>query len=98
MVAATSRGMGYALVSLAGDYNHNGTVDAADYVVWRKNDGTQDGYNTWRGNFDRTAGSGAMSDATVPEPASAMCFLMLATIVYWRILPKRLKRSKTRLA
>ena len=24
---------------LAGDYNKNGTVDAADYVVWRKNDG-----------------------------------------------------------
>ena len=29
-------GLGYALVSLAGDYNHDGTVDAADYVVWRK--------------------------------------------------------------
>ena len=29
-----------AAVTLAGDFNHNGVVDAADYVVWRKNDGT----------------------------------------------------------
>jgi hypothetical protein len=28
-------GLGYALVSLAGDYNHDGIVDAADYAVWR---------------------------------------------------------------
>jgi hypothetical protein len=44
-----------------GDYNQNGTVDAADYVVWRKGLGTiytQNGYNTWRANFGRTAGSG----------------------------------------
>ena len=27
-------------VALLGDYNHNGIVDAADYVVWRKNVGT----------------------------------------------------------
>jgi T5SS/PEP-CTERM-associated repeat protein len=40
---------------LAGDYNGNGTVDAADYVVWRKNDGTQAGYDTWRANFGASA-------------------------------------------
>jgi autotransporter-associated beta strand protein len=27
-------------IGLTGDYNSDGTVDAADYVVWRKNDGT----------------------------------------------------------
>ena len=36
---------------LAGDYNKNGTVDAADYVVWRKNDGPSQGYDTWRAHF-----------------------------------------------
>ena len=36
---------------LAGDYNQNGIVDAADYSVWRKNDGSQEGYDTWRANF-----------------------------------------------
>jgi hypothetical protein len=57
---------------LAGDYNNDGRVDAADYVVWRKNDGSQNGYNTWRTNFGRTSGSGAALDsaAGVPEPAS----------------------------
>ncbi len=36
---------------LAGDYNHNGVVDAADYVVWRNGLGTiytQNDYNVWR--------------------------------------------------
>ena len=33
-----------------GDFNNDGKVDAADYVVWRKNPGgiyTQDDFNTW---------------------------------------------------
>ena len=34
---------------LEGDYNEDGSVDAADYVWWRKNDGgNQAGYDTWR--------------------------------------------------
>ena len=43
-----------------GDYNSDGAVDAADYVVWRKNDGTQAGYDTWRAHFGQTAGNGAV--------------------------------------
>jgi hypothetical protein len=57
--------------SANGDYNNNGTVDAADYVVWRRNlnqsvtlpndptPGTVDAndYNVWRTNFDNSAGS-----------------------------------------
>ena len=38
-------------VGLAGDYNLNGIVDAADYIVWRKTDGTPAGYDKWRANF-----------------------------------------------
>jgi hypothetical protein len=58
--------------SLPGDYNMNGVVDAADYVVWRKNDGTPAGYDTWRANFGRTSGSGASlaGAQSVPEPTS----------------------------
>jgi len=55
---------------LAGDYNNDGTVDAADYVAWRRNDGTQTGYNNWRGNFGQASGSGAQSPP-VPEPTTA---------------------------
>lgn len=56
---------------LSGDYNANGSVDAADYVVWRKTDGSQAGYNLWKANFGRTAGgSAAHVAASVPEPCA----------------------------
>jgi hypothetical protein len=43
---------------LTGDYNGNGEVDAADYVVWRKtNINGQQGYDDWRANFDNAANS-----------------------------------------
>jgi hypothetical protein len=41
-----------------GDYNGNGIVDAADYVVWRKTIGSQTAYDTWRANFGSTGGTG----------------------------------------
>jgi hypothetical protein len=68
---------------LQGDYNGDGKVDAADYVVWRKTDGTQNGYNTWRTNFGRTSGSGAsLAGATsVPEPAT--CSLVGLILLAW---------------
>ncbi len=56
--------------TIPGDYNGDGAVDAADYVVWRKNDtGGQQGYDDWRANFGSPAGLGS-SAAAVPEPAS----------------------------
>jgi hypothetical protein len=65
-----------------GDYNDDGAVDAADYVVWRKYQGTTtvlpndpDGgtidnrqYMTWRENFG--AGGGGSGGSAVPEPSS----------------------------
>ena len=37
----------------AGDYNGNGVVDAADFVLWRKDPGAfpPDAYDTWRTHF-----------------------------------------------
>ncbi|HJQ78703.1 MAG TPA: PEP-CTERM sorting domain-containing protein, partial [Lacipirellulaceae bacterium] len=67
---------------LAGDFNEDGKVDAADYVVWRKTNGTEPGYNEWRTNFGRTSGSGASVEAAaaVPEPASiGLLLAMMAT-------------------
>jgi hypothetical protein len=58
---------------LTGDYNNNGAVDAADYVLWRKtNVNGQQGYNDWRANFGRTAvpGGTAIEGSSVPEPTS----------------------------
>jgi hypothetical protein len=61
-------------VGIPGDFNNDGKVDAADYVVWRKTDGSQSGYDTWRTNFGRTSGSGAGLGAStaVPEPSTAL--------------------------
>lgn len=44
-------------VSLTGDYNNDGSVDAADYVVWRKgNINGGQGYTDWRTNFGASGG------------------------------------------
>jgi hypothetical protein len=65
---------------LPGDYNADGTVDAADYAVWRDNEGTistlpndpiggtigQAQYDQWRVHFGQTSGSRVT--AAVPEP------------------------------
>jgi hypothetical protein len=69
--------------ALPGDYNQDGKVDAADYVVWRKNPtahgGDPGGYNTWRMNFGAMAGSGSgnlLSGGAVPEPAGLTLALL----------------------
>jgi hypothetical protein len=66
-------------IGLAGDFNGDGTVDAADYVLWRKNGANQQEYLAWRSNLGASAaggGSAAMSTAAVPEPVS----MILVTI------------------
>jgi hypothetical protein len=81
------------IATIAGDYNLDGTVDAADYTIWRDSlhqsgpalaaDGNGDGtvnaadYDIWKSNFSPLAG--AASAVSVPEPASAL----FALIVCW---------------
>lgn len=60
---------------LVGDYNGDGSVDAADYTVWR--DGVAvgavaEGYDRWAGNFGVTSAPAV----SVPEPASALIALL----------------------
>lgn len=72
---------------LSGDYNADGTVDAADYSVWRDrlesgtplvNEtaslGTIDAadYEAWKANFGAIANEGAGSAASLPEPAAIL--------------------------
>jgi hypothetical protein len=78
---------------LLGDYNGNGAVDAADYVLWRKggplqneadNQGIVNGqdYVEWRARFGNSAGSGTgalVGSTAVPEPTTA--FLVLFGLV-----------------
>jgi hypothetical protein len=64
--------------ALAGDFNTDGKVDAADYVVWRKGAAAPADYNAWRAHFGATVGSGSGatgSASAVPEPVSIALLL-----------------------
>jgi hypothetical protein len=92
-----------ASAGLPGDYNGNGVVDAADYVVWRKNQGTTHTlpndpiggtigtaqYDQWRSQFGQNAGSGlgAIANAAVPEPAT--CVLLVIAVAGWCLRRRR---------
>jgi hypothetical protein len=73
----------------AGDYNHNGIVDAGDYVLWRKTPasfgGVPGGYNTWRASFGSPPGSGSLAGGTVPEPATIALQLGWLFALTWRV-------------
>jgi hypothetical protein len=65
-------------VGLAGDYNGDGAVDAADYTVWRNGLGAfydLDDYDVWKEHFGETLLDGGGS-AAVPEPASIVMLLI----------------------
>lgn len=60
-------------VGLPGDFNLDGSVDAADYTVWRDGLGTtytQADYTIWANNYGATASATAASTTAVPEPGS----------------------------
>jgi hypothetical protein len=76
-----------------GDYNRDGAVDTADYVVWRNGLGTtytQADYDVWRANFGQTAGGGeALPSAeplpiAVPEPATLTLLIVVVVVHYAR--------------
>jgi hypothetical protein len=91
--AAALKDIGWELTTppgVPGDYNNNGKVDAADYVLWRNggplaNEVSTLGvvnaadYTAWRARFGNTSGSGSgaiILDGAVPEPTGAAMFLL----------------------
>jgi hypothetical protein len=66
--------------NLEGDFNLDGNVDAADYVMWRKNDNSPGTYTQWTTNFGASSGTGGGNGA-VPEPTSASSILLLTLTV-----------------
>lgn len=81
---------------LAGDYNNDGSVDAADYAVWRnalggmgslQNEtasiGAVDGedYSAWKANFGAVGNAGGGANATVPEPHFVVLLLTAVAFV-----------------
>jgi hypothetical protein len=89
---------------LPGDYNQDGTVDAADYVVWRNNLGSgkslpndttpgvgQDDYTRWRANFGQTLATGAATSTapSFPEAVPEPGFLNLSLLAISMLAMKR---------
>lgn len=83
--------LGTLSMSIAGDYDRSGTVDAEDHQKWRATfgssvdlaaDGNGDGvvnaadYTIWRDAFNNSAGAAA----TVPEPASWLLFAVALAV------------------
>jgi len=96
--------------SLPGDYNRNGSVDAADYTVWRHSfgqsgaglaadgDGSgavdQGDYNLWRQNFGSQWGSSG-SASSIPEPPAGLCILvLLGYLIVRRGRPSRISLNR----
>jgi hypothetical protein len=87
-----------------GDYNNDGIVNAADFVVWRQNVGTTNvlpndpiggtigpaQYDQWRANFGNLAGTGLGSGSEFGAvPEPATPLLLLSVAIGWFTLRRR---------
>jgi hypothetical protein len=87
-----------------GDFNENGKVDAADYVLWRKNvDGTTElpndndlgtpigaaHYNLWRSQFGLPNGSGSGSPTATSVPEPATGIMVMCSVVFMTLVRRR---------
>jgi hypothetical protein len=84
--------VGFGPAGVAGDYNGNGIVDAADYTTWRDHLGqtfslpnrnplnsgpiSQADYEFWKTRFGATSGAGSLSAGAVPEPAGLVLLIV----------------------
>lgn len=96
------RGELVVLSGLEGDFNNDGTVDAADYTVWRNalgsvsvaifNDSSPgvgiDDYERWKSAYGTTLSQAAVMAAQVPEPTGMLPMLVLFLLV-WRVGTQR---------
>jgi hypothetical protein len=87
------------VVGTPGDYNNNGTVDAGDYVLWRKYQGSTHvlsndptggtigagQYTTWRTHFGQPPGSGtgATGSVSTTVPEPATLVLLMFAAAGW---------------
>jgi hypothetical protein len=92
-----------------GDYNQNGTVDAADFTVWCDNLGSltalpnddtpgvgPDDYTRWKTNFGNTAGAGStavQSTNAIPEPGAFRLAILSLAAMVWVARATRLPRN-----
>ena len=97
----TARATNYGLAwwfggfpGLSGDYNNDGNVDSADYVVWHKDPasfGGAGGYDTWRNDFGAGTGGGT-SLASVSEPPAIGLLMVGLAICAAIVTTQKLRR------
>lgn len=95
LMDTTTLSLAVVEATLAGDFNADGTVDAADYTVWRQNLGASAGtlqgdstgrrigqaqFALWRANYGATSASESSTAATVPEPAAWLLTVLFLSI------------------
>lgn len=101
-----------SVAGLLGDFNHNGTVDSADFVLWRKtlgqagsalaadanNSGTidQGDYNIWRANFGQNAVIGSGSSVPPSAVPEPSSIMLLAAAL--SLIPRRSRLSAPAMA
>jgi autotransporter-associated beta strand protein len=94
---------------LAGDYNEDGVVDAADYVVWRKNVGAPtlpnrgDGvsgdvgeadYDVWRARFGDSLANGAGRGASSAAVPEPNGAVLASLAVCWMLKTRAARRRR----
>jgi hypothetical protein len=92
--------------SVLGDYNQDGDVDAADYVVWRdaleiggpgRPDGNHDGqidagdYDVWRTAFGNSLSPSATAAQPAPEPTTGL--MVIIAFGWFAIVRARIRIS-----
>jgi hypothetical protein len=96
-----------ATAGVLGDYNDNGTVDAADYVLWRNGgalqnevaspgENTPEDFDAWRARFGNSSGGGSQlaASAAVPEPASFAIAMLGLLFVGVSVRPKATRLNR----
>jgi hypothetical protein len=106
-LTSTSTAINLTVAGVLGDYNKSGTIDAADYVLWRKTitqsgpalaaDGNNNGvidpadFTIWRNSYGAQAGAGATLPGQIPEPASLL--MLFIAIANLTLLQRRAPRT-----
>jgi hypothetical protein len=82
--------------SIAGDFNGDRFVTAADYVYLRKNNFLASDYGVWRSHFGQSASGRARpstdrSTTSVPEPATWLCLIegLVGSMLFKRVTSRR---------
>jgi hypothetical protein len=100
--SAMFSGSGKLFVPVPGDYNDNGVVDAADYVMWRKGGPLQNEVDTpgtvndrdyveWRTRFGNAlpGSASSLSAAPIPEPSTMILLISIVPLIAGRKLGRK---------